>query len=460
MKLEKGRRWAVKIFIGFVAAMVVCTILSRAADSVLVAQVKIEKAGRGRLSYTYEGTGDIVPKKEEKIFLWEGQQIEWTAVKGSEVKKGECLVRFRKEYLEREIEKKRSELTQLKLQEKGQQISARKPARVPVSKSAYQALLEAEKKLETAKSNEKKARTLWETYKKKETGGVKPDAEKKNDTLKEQELEEAYLAAKAQTEALRQERTQALSAYDLAKKEDAAQEKNSADAQEAAKTNAQAASEQVKTAEKELKILKGYKKAGGKILAEQDCKVLENSVQTGIVTTGTEYISIGNGGWKLRGEIRKEDENKVRMGTKVMAQFAFGGKTQTKIESVETEAGRTDEEGELQSRLFWYAALPEEYKAEEAGTFTWKTQVESEEEYDQVIPMSALREDVEGAYCLIITETEQMLGTLKTAKRVPVNVLEKDGKKAAITSELRKEDQIIIFSEKFVAGGDRVRISE
>ena len=53
-----------------------------------------------------------------------------------------------------------------------------------------------------------------------------------------------------------------------------------------------------------------------------------------------------------------------------------------------------------------------------------------------------------------------MLGTLKTAKRVPVNVLEKDGKKAAITSELRKEDQIIIFSEKFVAGGDRVRISE
>ena len=51
-------------------------------------------------------------------------------------------------------------------------------------------------------------------------------AEKKNDTLKEQELEEAYLAAKAQTEALRQERIQALSAYDLAKKEDAAQEKN------------------------------------------------------------------------------------------------------------------------------------------------------------------------------------------------------------------------------------------
>ena len=53
-----------------------------------------------------------------------------------------------------------------------------------------------------------------------------------------------------------------------------------------------------------------------------------------------------------------------------------------------------------------------------------------------------------------------MLGTLMVAKRVPVTVLEKDGKSAAITSELKKEDQIIISSEKFVSGGDRVRIKE
>ena len=67
---------------------------------------------------------------------------------------------------------------------------------------------------------------------------------------------------------------------------------------------------------------------------------------------------------------------------------------------------------------------------------------------------------MEGAYCLIISEKEQMLGTLMVAKRVPVTVLEKDGKSAAITSELKKEDQIIISSEKFVSGGDRVRIKE
>ena len=51
MKVKTGRRLAVKVFFIFIAVMAVCTVLSRAADSVLVAQVKVQSAGRGRLSY-------------------------------------------------------------------------------------------------------------------------------------------------------------------------------------------------------------------------------------------------------------------------------------------------------------------------------------------------------------------------------------------------------------------------
>ncbi len=468
--MRTGRRLAVKVFVAFLVVMGVCTVFSRAAASALVAQVEVESVRRGRLSYTYEGTGEIVPKKEEKIFLWEGQQVEWTAAQGSAVKKGECLVQFRKEYLEREIEKKQAELTQLKLQEKQQQISARKPAAVPAAEGAYQTLLEAKKRLKTAESKEKTAKTAWRAYKKK-ISNKKKEAEKGTEeenqrsgeedaALKEQELEESYLTAKSETETARQEKSQARAAYDLAKKEDAAQNKNNADAQEAAKASAQAASEQVETARKELKILKGYKKAKGKILADGDCMVLENSIQAGSITSGTEYLSLGNNGWKLRGEIAKEDKNKVTKGAAVSVQFASGGKMETEIESVETAGDKADEEQEENTGFVWHTALPEGSGAEESELFTWKTETESEEEYDQVIPLSALREDVEGAYCLIIEETEQMLGTQQTAKRVPVTVLEKDGTKAAIVSELRKEDQIIVSSEKFVTGGNRVRIKE
>ena len=53
-----------------------------------------------------------------------------------------------------------------------------------------------------------------------------------------------------------------------------------------------------------------------------------------------------------------------------------------------------------------------------------------------------------------------MLGTVQTAKRVSVTVLEKDAQKAAVTSVLKESDQIIVSSEKYVEEGDRIRIKE
>ncbi len=93
-------------------------------------------------------------------------------------------------------------------------------------------------------------------------------------------------------------------------------------------------------------------------------------------------------------------------------------------------------------------------------TFTWQTEIPTEKEYEQMIPLSALREDVNETYCLVLAEEEQMLGTVQTAKKVPVTVLEKDAKNAAITSTLSVEDKVIVSSEKYVAEGDRVRLKE
>lgn len=53
-----------------------------------------------------------------------------------------------------------------------------------------------------------------------------------------------------------------------------------------------------------------------------------------------------------------------------------------------------------------------------------------------------------------------MLGTVQSAKRVPVSVLEKDSQNAAVIAELSREDQIIVSSEKYVEEGDQVRIIE
>ena len=221
----------------------------------------------------------------------------------------------------------------------------------------------------------------------------------------------------------------------------------------------------MRAAKKELELLREYRKAKGKMLAEQDCTVLENYVQAGGISAGTEYLVLGYGGWKLKGEISREDRGKILQGFQVSLQFASGGKAEAKIEEVDISAGKSSGEEEKQADYVWYAALLDEAeqeaeKAKGTETFVWKTEQESEKEYEQVIPVSALREELGGAYCLIVVEKEEMLGTLKVAKKVPVTVLEKDGKNAAITSELKKEDKVIVSSEKFVSGGDRVRIKE
>ena len=106
----------VRLLAVFLALMVLCTIISRAAASILVAQVQVEKPGRGKLSYTCSGSGNVVPVQEKLIFLWPGQQVEWAADVGSTVKAGDCLVQFRMEYLQQTIESKQAELTQLELQ--------------------------------------------------------------------------------------------------------------------------------------------------------------------------------------------------------------------------------------------------------------------------------------------------------------------------------------------------------
>lgn len=87
-------------------------------------------------------------------------------------------------------------------------------------------------------------------------------------------------------------------------------------------------------------------------------------------------------------------------------------------------------------------------------------EIPSAKEYEQIIPLSALRENVTGAYCLALSEEEQMLGSVQVAKRVPVRVLEKDKKSAAVASTLRDTDKIIVSSEKYVEEGDRIRIKE
>lgn len=439
---------------GFLIMMSVCTVLSRAAASVLVAQVQVEKTGRGKLSYSYGGNGTVVPEQEKTIFLWAGQQVEWAAETGSAVKAGECLIQFRMEYLQQAIQSKQAELTQLEIQVQQQEIAARGTARVPSAERALQNLEDAQKKLEDAQEKERKVQEEYDQIDGSALEG-------------QQELKAALDQAQADAEAARQAVDQARTEYQFALKEDSAQNTNEANSIQSAQLGVQSQQVQADKARRELEELTAYQNAGGRICAEEDCTVLMSGVQTGAFTTGAEVMVTGIGGWKLKGLADAKDKEKLKAGTEAEIRLGAGKKRTVKIESVAAERSEGSEGGaggsgsDSRSLQFcWYARLPENTAAGNGNTFTWNVNAASDQEYEQIIPLSALREDTAGAFCLILAEEKSMLGTVQTAKRIPVTVLEKDAQKAAVTSTLKESDQIIASSEKYVEEGERVRIKE
>ena len=450
-KKTKRRAW---VLAGFLIMMSVCTVLSRAAASVLVAQVQVEKTGRGKLSYSYGGNGTVVPEQEKTIFLWAGQQVEWAAETGSAVKAGECLIQFRMEYLQQAIQSKQAELTQLEIQVQQQEIAARGTARVPSAERALQNLEDAQKKLEDAQEKERKVQEEYDQIDGSALEG-------------QQELKAALDQAQADAEAARQAVDQARTEYQFALKEDSAQNTNEANSIQSAQLGVQSQQVQADKARRELEELTAYQNAGGRICADEDWTVLTSGVQTGAFTTGAEVMVTGIGGWKLKGLADAKDKEKLKAGTEAEIRLGAGKKRTVKIESVAAErsegseggaGGSGSDSGSLQ--FCWYARLPENTAAENGNTFTWNVNAASDQEYEQIIPLSALREDTAGAFCLILAEEKSMLGTVQTAKRIPVTVLEKDAQKAAVTSTLKESDQIIASSEKYVEEGERVRIKE
>ena len=476
------KKTALKVFGGFFALMAACTVLSRAAASVLVAQVEVENPTGGTVTSTFEGQGEVVPSDEKQVFLWAEQQVEKSAAQGTAVKKGGCLVQFRMEYLEKCIDEKRSEIDQLKLQLEQQEIAARGSSYVSSADSAARALDSAKARLDAASEEAARAQEEYDGY-----AGESEE--------ERQALSDALQTALSERDAAAQAVDEAQNAYEDAAAQDAAQEMNNASAMESARLAGEEIQVQIDAAQKELDVLEEYQAAEGRLCAEEDCVVLENSVADGTVTTGAEVIVTGSGEWLLRGSLDEDSRKRIREGGKASVSMDSGERAvDVEIRSVDTgegsgntgesTSGNAGENGAAESggagsgssgngnsgsggsgtdtgegsAGVWYAQVPEGTEVSYGDTFTWKIQVPSEQNYSCKIPLTALREDSQGNYCLIVSEESSALGTVRKAERVPVTVLEKNSEEVAVESVLEKTDQVIVGSEKYVEEGDQIRI--
>lgn len=503
MKREKvnKKQLAAAAFAVFFLIMAVCTAVSRAAASMVVPKVTTGKVQEGKLSILIQGKGTVETREESLLSLQTGLRVEKILQTGTVVKKGDVLLQYDQNYLQERIEEKQAEIKKLELAVEQAKLTGQPQARVEAAESAqrdvqlsednyakawedYNAAAEAyetgaagqqqnlDQELQAAE--EEKERVLQQAQE-LEAAGEAEEAEKMRQQAEEnaeqrkaqaqsaydsaiQELELQKSQAEESLQAQDSARAQAYNAYESAKEQDAAAAENDKKTAEAGSYTTQSAQVDLELAKKELEKLQKVQSENGEVKAPEDGVLKSSTIAAGGVTDDTASLMFGWGGYRVKGNLTAEDLSKAETGDEVKIMVPGQGKTLKK--NIGEISGNTNQQGEGQTAAGVFYAEMEEKEAVYGSEISYEISRQTDSSYKQVIPLSAVRKDSDGTFCLVAEEEKTVLGNEYRAKRVAVTVVEKDSTSAAITSSLGQEDKIITGSSKDIAPEDKVRLEE
>lgn len=503
MKREKvnKKQLAAAAFAVFFLIMAVCTAVSRAVASMVVPKVTTGKVQEGKLSILIQGKGTVETREESLLSLQTGLRVEKILQTGTVVKKGDVLLQYDQNYLQERIEEKQAEIKKLELAVEQAKLTGQPQARVEAAESAqrdvqlsednyakawedYNAAAEAyetgaagqqqnlDQELQAAE--EEKERVLQQAQE-LEAAGEAEEAEKLRQQAEEnaeqrkaqaqsaydsaiQELELQKSQAEESLQAQDSARAQAYNAYESAKEQDAAAAENDKKTAEAGSYTTQSAQVDLELAKKELEKLQKVQSENGEVKAPEDGVLKSSTIAAGGVTDDTASLMFGWGGYRVKGNLTAEDLSKAETGDEVKIMVPGQGKTLKK--NIGEISGNTNQQGEGQTAAGVFYAEMEEKEAVYGSEISYEISRQTDSSYKQVIPLSAVRKDSDGTFCLVAEEEKTVLGNEYRAKRVAVTVVEKDSTSAAITSSLGQEDKIITGSSKDIAPEDKVRLEE
>lgn len=511
MEKSKKKQLALKALALFFGIMLVCTVLSRAAASVTVPQVEAKTCSSGKLRIQMEGQGIVETREEQVISLQEGLRVSRLAKAGNQVEQDQVLLQYDLEYLGQVIQENEAELKKLQLSLAQAQVSGQPQQRVLAQESAGKQLDAANEALSQAQAARQQAETGYEEGEAQARQTLEQEKNQAQEALdaaaaQARELEaegnvqeaqevlaqaqkayeeavnqaqEAYDAtvgqleaqkAQAQDSAWQQEQAQiqAQNAYEEAVSQDAADSENDKRTQEQSSYEQESIQVDISLKEQEIQKLKTLESAKGEVKAPRSGVVKSVNLSAGSITAQDSCILLGCGGYQVRCTLDAEDLANVQVDDQVKLSLAGKKKElNTTVSQIlgQTKTGNsgqvadTEEAGQDGSTAVFLANIEEE--AFGTGTqVSYEISKESQTSYDQILPLSAIRQDQEGAYCLVAQEVETVLGTEYQAVRVNLTVKEKDSNNGAVSSSLGKEDLVITGSNKEISQGDKVRLKE
>ena len=416
VKKEKDnlQKKAVKALVAFLILMIGCTMLSRAADSMTIPRVKIDKPKTKTIVDEITAKGVVSKNREEKISVVEGLKINYVNIsEGSIIKVGDTLVELDTE----ELEKKVNEIKENISQEQKTLTRATEDYNKAIN-AKKQAVQNALNEMNTAK----KALDNYSNL-----------SDEEKDPVIEESLYSDYQSKK--------------SMYDAA----VVESNDTVDLDRALQDTKD--SLKIDEYNKELAKLKPLLDAGGKIASEKEGIVTSVIAENGAVTTDTiALIADKNEGYKFIGQIIKENRTSIKQGQAVAVNLGtYGIIENLTIDSISKNQDNADT---LNVAVVLPVGIGE---IDDSGEIIVSSK---SKKYGTCVPLSALRQG-EGSdyYVLVVTEKETVLGEELIAQKVDVKVEKRDGEYAAVTEgALGRNDKIIIDSNKAIKDGDRVRL--
>ncbi len=166
-------------------------------------------------------------------------------------------------------------------------------------------------------------------------------------------------------------------------------------------------------------------------------------------------IALAEQGYKMTMTVTQEQAAKLRMGVQAeVTSYIPNGKTITAtLTAIKND---TANPGSRQKIL--------EFSVEGDGANVDETLSvavgDKNASYDNTVPNTAIREDSDGKYILIVESQATPISTRYKAKRVAVNVLASDDTRSAISGDFQSYSYVIATSSKPINSGEQVKLIE
>ena len=212
---------------------------------------------------------------------------------------------------------------------------------------------------------------------------------------------------------------------------------------------------QQKEKQKLQTLLREISENQGIIFSPVDGTIRKLPEQTGNIQDGSSAVTLArtDKNFQFSAMVDEETAEQLSVGDEGRLSYTTGGKTKNETVQI-ASIGTVNEEGKVRVIV----NLPEGSVFNEVSA---TLEIEkSSEQYQNILPLSSLR-NIDGAdVVLVIREYQSVMGTEQQVEAIEVNVKAQDSKNMAVEGPLMPDDQVVVSASKPIEKGDRVRVKD